>query len=111
MIPRILAAICCAAALGLSLCLYCATGARLFTQLPSESLARMQQAKQADDAFAGLGVNDLSGEPARIDNSFHFGLLPAGPGHNLADSASVLTIGGPALLLFLFSCRRRPRRV
>ncbi len=97
-IARILVLCCFLIILGLSLALHVATRGGLFTQLPSESLRAMEQAKPADDAFSGLGLNDLSGEPAKVDNSFRFGWLPAGPGHGFADSASVLTVCGPALL-------------
>src|ERR1043165_5957644 len=103
LIARLIAALCLLATLGVSVMLWDATGRALFTQLPSEELARMQAAKPAEDQFAGLGMNDLAGAPAKVDNSFRFGLLPAGPGHRFADSASVLTTGGPALLLFLLS--------
>ena len=109
---RLLALICFLVCLGLSLSLWRATGASLFTQLPSASLATMQTPSGADDLFEGLGMNDKAGAPAAVDNSFRFGLLPAGPGHVFADSASVLTIAGPTLLLFLASLRgsrRNPR--
>jgi len=98
---RLMAVVCFALALSVTLCLWHATGGGLFTQLPSEALAKMQEPKGSDDAFAGLGMNDLSGAPTKVDNSFRFGLLPAGPGHGFADSASVLTLAGPALLLLI----------
>jgi hypothetical protein len=95
-----------------SLALFLATGQRLFTQLPSDSLAKLEQTKPADDPFAGLGMNDVSCEPVKVDNAFHFGLLPSGSGHAFADSASVLTICTPAFIAFLFVVwytRRTPR--
>ena len=100
-LARILAVLCFAAALGQALTLHWATGGKLFTQLPSKSLAAMQESKGADDAFAGLGLNDIAGEPAKVDNTFRFGWLPAGPGNGFADSASVLTTVGPAFLMLL----------
>ena len=111
-IARLLALLCVLVALGQALALRHATKGQLFTQLPSETLAKMEAAKPADDAFAGLGINDLAGEPAKVDNTFRFGLLPAGPGNGFADSASVLTAAGPACLLaiFTFWYTRRPRK-
>ena len=110
-LARLLAILCFGAALGQSLVLHWATGGRLFTQLPSQSLARMQEARPADDAFAGLGMDDLAGKPAPVDNAFRFGWLPAGPGNSFADAASVLTLAGPALVLAVVvwvATRRRP---
>ena len=111
MCARLIAILCFAAALGQSIVLHCATGGGLFTQLPSGTLAKMQAAKPADDAFSGLGMDDLAGEPAKVDNSFRFGWLPAGPGNSFADSASVLTVAGPALVLLAltWAATRRPR--
>ena len=107
-LARILALACFLVALALSLALHAATKGGLFTQLPSESLAKMQE-KAGDDPFSGLGMNDLAGAPTAVDNSFRFGWLPAGPGHMFADSASVATVAGPAFLAFLatlFATRR-----
>lgn len=110
-LARFIALACFLLTLGLTLSLRHATGGALFTQLPQESLAKMQEAP-AEDAFAGLGLNDLAGEPTKVDNSFRFGLLPGGPGSYLAESVSVLTISGPALLLFVLTLvfTRRSRR-
>jgi hypothetical protein len=110
-IARVIAVFCFAAALGQALVLHWSTGGRLFTQLPSQNLAKMQDAKPSDDAFAGLGMNDLAGEPTKVDDAFRFGWLPAGPGNSFADSASVLTMAGPAfvLLVLAWAATRLPR--
>ncbi len=110
-LARFLAIVCFGVALVQALVLHHATGGGLFTQLPSSALAKMQESKPADDAFSGLGMNDLAGEPAKVDNAFRFGWLPAGPGNGLADSASVLTMAGPALVLLVltWAATRRPR--
>jgi hypothetical protein len=107
---RLIAAACFLAVLAQAVLLFRATGGRLFTQLPSADLAKMQ-GKPAGDAFAGLGMNDLAGEPAKIDNDIHFGLLPAGPGHAFADSASILTFAGPAFVLLALTWWSTRRRV
>jgi hypothetical protein len=99
-LARLLALAACVLVIGQSMLVWQHTGQKLFTQWPSASLAKMQE-KPADDPFAGLGMNDQAGEPAKVDNEFRLGILPAGTGNNLADSFSVLTLGGPALLLFL----------
>ncbi len=108
---RLIALVCFLAVLGLSLSLRHATQGKVFTQVPSESLAKMQDTKPAEDAFAGLGLDDLAGAPTKVDNEFRLGLLPSGAGHYLAESASVLTLSAPPFLLFLFTLwyTRRPR--
>jgi len=110
MLVRLIALVCAVAVIGPAGALWWATGRAVFTQLPSESLARMQGSKPADDPFAGLGMNDLAGEPKKVDNSFRFGLLPAGPGHGFADSASVLMFAGPALVLLVCAWGSKRRR-
>ncbi|MEK6701117.1 MAG: hypothetical protein AABZ53_02565 [Planctomycetota bacterium] len=89
--------------------LWNATGQKLFTQLPSDALAKMLEAKPAVDPFAELGTNDLAGKPEEVDNVFHLGILPAGWGNSFADSASVLSLGAPGfflLLCLMFATRR-----
>jgi len=107
---RFIALLCFIAVLGLSLTLRHATRGKMFTQVPSESLAKLQGSKPADDAFAGLGLDDLAGAPTKVDNEFRLGLFPSGAGHYLAESASVLTLSAPPFLLFVFTLwyTRRP---
>ena len=111
LLVRVVAILCFAAVLAQALLLRQQTRGGLFTQLPSASLAQMEQPKPAEDAFSGLGINDLAGDPVKVDNEFRLGLLPAGAGNNFADSASVLTFAGPALLLAVFTIwYTRPRK-
>ena len=88
--------------------LFAATGAKLFTQVPSESLSKLEQTPATEDPFAGLGMNDVSGEPVKVDNTFRFGLLPSGS--EPAAAASVLSVIGPLVALWLVAMwlTRRP---
>jgi hypothetical protein len=108
---RLIGLACVAVCIGQAWALRAATAGGLFTQFPDPALAKMQAAKPQGDAFAGLGMDDLAGAPVKVDNEFRLGLLPAGPGHGLADAASVLTLGGPSLVLLVLTwwATRRPR--
>ena len=107
---RLISLLCFISVFGLSLALRHATQGRMFTQIPSDTLAKMEAPKPADDAFAGLGLDDLAGAPTKVDNEFRLGLFPSGAGHYLAESASVLTLSAPPFLLFVFTLWYTGRR-
>jgi|CXWL01.1.fsa_nt_gi hypothetical protein len=100
-LARIVAFLCFVVPTGFALLLWHQTGKKLFTQLPSEALGKMQDAKPAEDPFASLGMNDLQGQSKSIDNVFRLGVFPAGTGNLFADSASVATLAVPPCVLFL----------
>jgi hypothetical protein len=77
--------------------LHVATGARTFTRYPDPELeASQSQPDPVAMLFYDPGVDErLPGIPP-MDNSFGFGLLPAGPGKFLL---SVSTIAVPTLAL------------
>ncbi|HYE62493.1 MAG TPA: hypothetical protein VD997_10915 [Phycisphaerales bacterium] len=80
--------------------LWDATGRKGFTALPNPNFEQMQK---SDGSLSGLFGEEAAPAQAPIDNSFRFGLLPAGVG---PEAMSVAMVGGPAILLGLMAfCR------
>ncbi len=91
--------------------LWLATGTRVLSRLPSETIATAQaddDTTSFDDLFADAGLNDDLGELEDIDNAYRFGLVPAGPG---LDALSVLSVAGvcavASLVVWQWGRRRR----
>lgn len=90
-----------------SLLLCRATGWRPFTRYRSPEIEAVNADRGLESLFAATPLNESHGTLGSIENVFAFGWLPSGPGK---DAVSVLTVGGPALLiglLALWPARRR----
>jgi hypothetical protein len=102
-----------------ALMLWNATGGAMFTAYPTAARAQMQQWDAAAEAIFAAGEDppapgEVTPPPGAevTNNSFKFGLLPAGADKHVA---SVMTIAGPAavmsaaLLVAAVRGARRPR--
>jgi hypothetical protein len=90
------------------LCL--ATGGRALTRFASAEVAMGSNPGDLSSLFEGTGLNEKAGEMGAVRNEFTFGWLPSptlGP-----EALSVLTVGGPGLLVALLALvpSRRHRR-
>lgn len=82
----------------LSLAVWDQTGRLPDTRAPSAELAQMAEPnKDADDPFAGLGMDDAAGKPKAVENHFRLGLIPGMS--SWRDMAAVSTITLPSLVL------------
>jgi hypothetical protein len=111
-IARLFALVLVAAILVPTFMLWDGTGRKGFTALPN---ANFEQLQKQEGSLSGL-FGGAAPEQAPIDNSFRFGLFPAGMG---PEAMSVTTVAGPAILLGLLAlcrggsggcCGRRPQR-
>ncbi len=111
--PRILLATC-ALLFVAAVIAWLATGARVFTRYSSAE--RLQAAEQTaadggdfSSLFEGTGLTDEHGELERVENSFAFGLLPAGADEHAISVATVAGIAG-AMAAVTVALGRRGRQ-
>jgi hypothetical protein len=98
-IARLFALACVAAILTPAFMLWDATGRRTFTKMPSPGYAELQK---QEGSLSGLFGEEPKAQPP-IDNEFRLGLLPSGWG---GEAMSVVSVGGPAILVGLLAlCR------
>jgi len=90
-----------------SIVAFVATGAEVFTKLPSESLERSEGEDDLGALFEDTGLDESHAEMQHVENRLALGLLPSGPG---AGALSVATLSIPAAFVGGWALRMRFKR-